>query len=352
MSTSIEWTDRTWNPVRGCSRVSPGCDNCYAMGQAHRFSGPGKPYEGLTTIRRDRVDWAGHAKLIPEMLSEPLRWRKPQRIFVNSMSDLFHESLTDSEIMRVWLVMARARHHTFQVLTKRPKRMLDFLQKWSDVEPYNQDPVMARGPDEVRAKHTSKRALMFAELLSSMGEPPPGCAFPTYDWAEGPRWLPSVLPNVWLGVSVENQEQADKRIPLLLEAPAAVRFISAEPLLGPVNLWLPTRIGSMRSDGVPNCNHCCNGDRCDDPTHGDRARCKFCRGTGAAIKLDWVIVGSESGRGARPMEQAWAESLRDQCSAAGVAFFTKQIANEHDRKGGKPEFWPGGPWPREFPNAS
>jgi protein gp37 len=123
----IEWTDRTWNVVRGCSRVSPGCDNCYAMGQAHRFAGPGKPFDGLTRYTAKRgVDWAGFARFVPEKLAEPLSWRKPQRIFVNSMSDLFHESLSNEEIAAVFGVMAACPQHTFQILTKRPKRMREW----------------------------------------------------------------------------------------------------------------------------------------------------------------------------------------------------------------------------------
>lgn len=319
--TDIEWCQnpdgtkgKTWNPVRGCSRVSAGCAECYAMKFAHRFSnevnGKPGPYQGLTTIRNGKVDWVGFARLYPEMLGEPLTWRKPQRVFVNSMSDLFHPSLTDAEIMRVWMVMARCPQHTFLVLTKRPERAAEWLKRWGDVEDFSEDPKLARGPAEVRAAHTRGRALMFAELLDGMGAPPAGAAFPTYDWAEGPRWLPSILPNVQLGVSCEDQD-AWKRVAVLVhQCPAAVHWASCEPLLGPI------KIG----------------------------------GTGA-IHLNWLVLGSESGPGARPMEVAWARNLVDQCIENGIPVFTKQIATGSNGKGGDPATWPSGTWPRQYPEA-
>lgn len=184
-TTKIQWTDRTWNPVRGCSLVSAGCANCYAMKQAHRFSGRGKPYEDLTELGPHGPRWNGNIMLVPEALEEPLRWKTPARVFVNSMSDLFHEDVPIKFISRVWLTMQLAPQHTFQILTKRPERMLAYMREFGHYE----------------------------------GKP---------------------LPNVWLGVSVENQATADERIPLLLQTPAAVRFVSAEPLLSPINLsqWL------------------------------------------------------------------------------------------------------------------
>jgi protein gp37 len=294
--TDIEWCQnedgtkgKTWNPVRGCSRVSEGCRECYAMKFAHRFSnevnGQPGPYQGLTTIRRGKVDWAGFARLVPEMLSEPLSWRKPQRVFVNSMSDLFHESLTNAEIMRVWLVMARCPQHTFQILTKRPKRAAEWLKLWGDVEDYGEDVRLARGPAEVRAQHARGRALMFADVLDGMGEPPPGAAFPTYDWAEGPRWLPTILPNVHLGVSAEDQDTYNERVPVLAhQCPAALHWVSLEPQLGPIKL----------------------------------------RGTGH-IHLGWIVQGGESGPGARPFNIDWARSMRDECAESGIPYFLKQL---------------------------
>jgi len=298
--TDIEWCQnedgtkgKTWNPVRGCSRVSKGCDGCYAMRFAHRFSnevnGKPAPYQGLTTIRNGKVDWTGFARLHPEMLAEPLKWRKPQRVFVNSMSDLFHESLTNAEIMRVWLVMARCPQHTFQILTKRPKRAADWLKLWGDVEDYDEDVRLARGPAEVRARHTRGRALMFADVLEGMGEPPPGAAFPTYDWAEGPRWLPAILPNVYLGVSAEDQDTYNARVPVLVhQCPAALHWVSLEPQIGPIKL----------------------------------------RGTGH-IHLGWVVQGGESGDGARPFDIDWAHSMRDECAESGIPYFLKQLGGNH-----------------------
>src|SRR5690554_696205 len=193
-ATNIEWTDRTWNPTRGCSRVSAGCDNCYAIRQARRQDyGPREvapgvrevtategAYHGLTRARNGKPDWSGIVEFVPEKLEDPLRWRKPQRVFVDSMSDLFHESLPWAQIERIFEVMQEAERHTFQVLTKRPDNMRQFMERW---------------------------------------------AF----YHEGP------LPNVWLGVSVENQKTADERIPILLKTPAAVRFVSYEPALRPVD---------------------------------------------------------------------------------------------------------------------
>jgi protein gp37 len=350
--SNIEWTDETWNPVRGCSRVSPGCDNCYAMGQAHRFSGAGKPYEGLTTIRRGKVDWAGRTKLIPEMLDQPLRWKRPRRIFVNSMSDLFHESLTNEEIAAVFGVMAAAPQHTFQVLTKRPKRMVEWFE-WVESEGPSLHPLgAARG---VRwyawAMYGARLGAQFEDRVS------PGWSGPMPSW-------PWPLPNVWLGVSTENQEQADKRIPLLLQVPAAVRFVSAEPLLGPLDLepyltqsstmhmaldiegvlrnprkWLQdacrddegrlltvdeavAELKKLRDAGAKRVPLGTGCDQFDDQTG--------CKGH-PEPRLDWVIVGGESGHGARPCALEWIEGILDQCRAAGVACFIKQLgSNVHD----------------------
>lgn len=179
--TAIAWTDATWNPVRGCSRVSSGCINCYAERVAARFSGPGLPYEGLAKMTVTGPRWTGEVRLVMKHLKDPVRWKEPRRIFVNSMSDLFHEKLSSIDISLVWRAMRAAPHHTFQILTKRPERMREWVQAWVD----------------------------------QGGE---------------------VLPHVWLGVSVEDQATADARIPLLLRTAAAVRFLSCEPLLGKLNL--------------------------------------------------------------------------------------------------------------------
>lgn len=270
-NTKIEWTEATWNPIRGCSRVSQGCVHCYAEGVARRFSGPGKPYEGLIN---KHGSWSGNITFVEHVLDQPLRWRRPRRIFVNSMSDLFHENVTDEQIDKIFSVMARAQQHTFQILTKRPERMRVYLS------------------DSV--------------------------------WAEihGPKWP---LPNVWLGVSVENQEAANKRIPLLLQTPAAIRFLSCEPLLGQIDLsgffgmyWNQT-MQCWESTGQE-FNHLYKG-----------------KGHVGKKLIDWVIAGGESGHGARPMHPDWVRSLRDQCRAAGVPFFFKQWGNW------RPLDWDNGP---------
>jgi protein gp37 len=297
--SSIEWTDRTWNPLRGCSIVSPGCVNCYAMKFAHRFSGAGKPYEGLTKQTKAGPQWTGKVKLVEDALLEPLKWRKPQRVFVNSMSDLFHEGVSDEFIDRVFAVMSLASRHTFQILTKRPERMLKYLAPGGEAFERIAELAMAHqyGGFDVETYFDARDA---HDNLSGF-------------WP---------LPNVWLGVSCEDQQRADERITLLLQTPAAVRFISAEPLLGPIQLHIPTK-----TYGVDGCDHCCNGDRCDDITHRDRRSCKYCRGTGRARKLDWVIVGGESGPGARPCDVAWIRSIVQQCQAASVPVFVKQLGS-------------------------
>lgn len=254
----ISWTDATWNPVRGCSRISPGCQRCYAEDIAKRFSDPGQPFH-LFAERGKPSAWTGKVELIEEKLLEPLSWRKPRLVFVNSMSDLFHEALPDEEIDRVFMTMRQAHWITFQVLTKRAARMREYMEH--------------------------------APLRLGMIEP----------------------PNVWLGVSVEDQQRADERIPELLQTPAAVRFVSAEPLLGPVDMKL---------------------DAWSLPTNGERRH-----------DLHWVIVGGDSGHGARPFNVQWARDIVAQCKAAGVAVFVKQVGaqvwDRNDRIGdGTPREWP------------
>ena len=232
--TGIEWTDATWNPVTGCTKVSEGCDHCYAETIAHRFAGTKAYPNGFDVTLR------------PERLDQPLRWKRPRKVFVNSMSDLFHKDVPDDYIARVFAVMALAPQHTFQVLTKRPGRMRSLL---------------------------SSEDFESAVFLATEGR------------FEG--YFPWPLPNVWLGTSVENQKWADVRIPQLLDTPAAVRFLSCEPLLGPISLVLAHRFHPVEA-------------------------------------LDWVIVGGESGPGARPMHPEWARRLRDECFVFGVAFHFKQ----------------------------
>lgn len=212
--SAIEWTDTTWNPVRGCTKVSPGCKHCYAETLAERFRGvPGHPFEHGFDLR-----------LVPEKLDDPFRWSTSRRIFVNSMSDLFHPGVPDEYVLRVFSVMRRADWHVYQLLTKRPERMQRLLRRM--------------------------------------------------------RWLEST-PHIWLGVSVEDRTYGLPRIDVLRETPAAVRFLSIEPLL--------EALGEVSLRGI-----------------------------------DWVIVGGESGRGARPIDADWVLPIRDECEAKAVPFFFKQ----------------------------
>lgn len=273
-NSKIEWTDSTWNPIRGCTRVSEGCRNCYAERVAARFSGEGQPYEGLARMTSQGPLWTGKIKLVEEHLNDPLRWKKPRLIFVNSMSDLFHEGVPDSFIDRVFAVMALSPQHTFQVLTKRPERMSRYL--WS----------------------AERRVASLAGYSTNEG-----------DWYKWP------LKNVWLGVSIEDQKTADERIPLLLQTPAAVRWLSAEPLLGPINFrWEPYA-------------HEATGETYREylERHGKVNQYEALR------QISWVVAGGESGPGARPMHPDWARSLRDQCAEARVPFFFKQFG----------DWWPG-----------
>lgn len=316
MPTKIEWTDESWNPVRGCSRVSEGCRNCYAEGVAARFSGAGMPYEGLITKTTKGPTWNGEIKLVPTKLGQPLRWPRSRMIFVNSMSDLFHPSVPDEFIDEVFAVMALAPQHTFQVLTKRPERMREYL---------------SRPAAEVRiGLQVLAMCLDSAVATKGRSELGRGVTLKTTDINPGglATWP---LPNVWLGVSVEDQATADERIPLLLETPAGVRWVSAEPLLGPVDLervmWRPPRpdhpehrVGVLRGGywnrapymfGAPSA--AISEEKGGFTNHSDMP------GT-----IDWVVVGGESGPKARPMHPAWARGLRDQCAAAGVPFLFKQ----------------------------
>lgn len=291
----IEWTDATWNPVRGCSRVSKGCENCYAERQAIRFAGPSGAYRDLVKKTSQGPKWTGKIRHVYELLDAPLRWRKSRRIFVNSMGDLFHPDVSPAFIADVFAHMAYARQHIFQVLTKRPERMHAVLtdSDWSD-EVYDMSTALAH---EAACEILGRRRDDIHAFDPS---------------------LP--LANVWLGVSIEDQATADERIPLLLQTPAAVRFISAEPLLGPVLL----RKEISSKDGSTPCAP--ESWSVTDWLTGwigtlDHHR----RGAGqSGPKIDQVITGGESGPKARPSHPDWFRSLRDQCAAAGVPFFFKQ----------------------------
>ncbi|HZQ06054.1 MAG TPA: phage Gp37/Gp68 family protein [Anaerolineae bacterium] len=258
--SKISWTDATWNFIVGCSRVSPGCEHCYAERLALRYGWSTKPWSAQNA--KENV-------IIKEnKLELPLKWKEPRRIFVNSLSDLFHEQVPDVIIDRAFAVMALCPQHTFQILTKRPMRMLEYFSAGDDL------------------------------------------------WGE--RWVepqmelvgecePTVFPlrNVWLGVSVEDQRRADERIPLLLQTPAAVRFLSCEPLLGEIDLL-------YQRDYLQEREHGYYDEDTGDPKYYWEQ------------DIHWVIVGGESGPNFRPMNLDWARSIRDQCVAADVPFFFKQ----------------------------
>jgi protein gp37 len=274
-ATKIEWTrsddgtaGTTWNPVTGCTKVSAGCDRCYAETFAERWRGiPGHHFEhGFDVTLR------------PERLEQPLRWKRPRRVFVNSMSDLFHESVPDGFIGSVWDVMAKTPRHTYQILTKRPGRMRSLLRKWErDGWTWRRDDSLWCGP------------------------------------------VPGPLPNVWLGVSAEDGKWWDVRWPVLAETPAAVRFVSAEPLLGPIDM------GLAPGKSAP----------------------------------DWLIIGGESGGGARHMALHWVRDMLAQCQQPGVPTvpFIKQLGAVGGRaagagpKGGDWDAWPEDLRVRQFPRA-
>lgn len=264
-SSKIEWTDETWNPVSGCEKVSEGCRNCYAETIAHRFWGS-RPFREV--------------RCHPERLERPLHWKKPRRVFVNSMSDLFHEDVPDEFIDQVFAVMALTPQHSYQILTKRPERMLQYCQ-----------------------------------------------------WP---------LPNCWTGVSIEDQVTADKRIPILLRTPAAVRWISAEPLLGPVDLTAIT-VGHENWNAL------------------DRREAMDAEPGSPNTILDWVVLGGESGPQARPCNVDWIRSLVQQCRSETIPVFVKQVGSRPwsgpgnhpmhitDPKGGDPSEWPTDLRVREWP---
>lgn len=292
--SKIAWTDATWNPVRGCSPVSEGCENCYAVRMARRMDKLGGAYENLTewTLKDPKVRWSGHARFVPEQLDKPLRWRKPRKVFVVSMGDLFHEDISFEQIASVFGAMAACPQHTFQILTKRPQRMLDWL-RWIDAN------------NEARLDCA---AYLLAEEVKHDGDGGPiHCKYGPSP--EGP-WP---LSNVWLGVTAENQARADERIPLLLECPAAVRFVSVEPMLGPVNLQHISGLAEWTVDVLRAGSW---------PTHPNQFP-GFVSHSNMRT-LDWIILGCETGPGARPMEPVWGVDLVEQCQAAGVPVFVKK----------------------------
>jgi protein gp37 len=281
-NSKIEWTDATWNPITGCTLVDEGCRRCYAAHMIATWPAVGNHPSRKGLARKNA---AGEAKFTGEVrfnegwIDQPLRWKKPRRIFVCAHGDLFHESVPDAWIDRVFAVMALCPQHTFQVLTKRPERAREYLTRRD---------FMGRWP-----------AMDLAAIMAATGQ----WNTPALDLRNG--WP---LPNVWLGTSISDQASADLRIPHLLACPAAIRFVSAEPLLGPVIL----------------------DDMCDGWKFYDALRGNWWHDSEPPViergkpKLDWVIVGGESGPGARAMNPQWPRDIRDQCIAAGVPLFFKQ----------------------------
>lgn len=427
--TTISWTDKTWNPIRGCRRVSAGCENCYAERQANRFTGEGGAYEGLIKLTANGPRWSGETRFVADHLADPLRWRKPVRVFVDSMSDLFYEGFTNEQIAAVFGVMAAAPQHTFQVLTKRARRMREWFEtpgivevvdmfrqlaladrieeyfapervvditEWPGYAVTSKGRVISnrKGPDrDLKVQHSEQghgrvqlyradgydeRVLVHRLVLDAFDRAPcdgeQGCHITgdatnnalwnlrwgsqSDNWQDrkrhgnrrsyakltdeqvvelrrlaadgangaelgrrfgisdtqarnivsGKQWAPEhklewPLPSVWLGVSVENQEAAVERIPELLATPAAVRFLSCEPLLGEVVLTrhlarVHRRMGDFGEEVVR-----------------------------LPEQIGWVIAGCESGSGARECKVEWLRSLRDQCAHARVPFFLKQAVS-------------------------
>lgn len=290
--TSIEWADKTWSPIIGCDRVSPGCDACYAISTAHiRTSNPrpsiAAAFAGTTHKADGRVDWTGQINLLEDRLLQPLSWKKPLKVFVNSQSDLFHKNVPTQFIARIFAVMALTPRHTYQILTKRHGRMRALLNR--------RDFAVA-----VR----TEMYILDRDTTLSVDEVWP-------------------LKNVWMGVSVENQEWANIRVPALLDTSAAVRWISAEPLLGPVDLapWLgPWNLAVTHSRANP--THIIGP--YEDGTDVPQMDCDTCDFDTARTGLDWVVAGGESGPKARPMHPNWARGLRQQCADAGVPYLFKQ----------------------------
>jgi protein gp37 len=284
--TKIEWADATLNYVNGCSVLSPGCTNCYAMRLAGTRMRNHPSRAGLTQDSKAGPVWTGEVRAHAPALLQALAWKRPRRIFWNAHGDLFHENVPDEWIDRLFAVCALTPHHTHMILTKRSARMRDYASE------------LVRGERSIwsEGRDFAPGSPAIAKLLAAL------------DWgARGDR-LRKPLQNVWLGVSIEDQQRADERVPDLLATPAVVRFVSAEPLLDRVDLTsLPVIDRPLLTwDALT------GQQRCGPLVHADTGR------------LHLVIVGGESGPRARPMDTDWARSLRDQCEAAGVAFHFKQ----------------------------
>lgn len=289
----IEWCTATWNFLIGCTKKSAGCQHCYAIRQAWRMMHNPNPkiakkFEG--TVHKDskgELNWTGRVNFDDEVILKPLSWRLPRRVFVNSLSDLFHKNVRDEWIDMAFAVMAMCPQHTFQILTKEPERARDYFSDLDDLRLR----IGAAAGTFLDGDWIWNEGKQFRERIEKLISATHGVDFDEDENEIQVDETELPLPNVWLGVSVEDQKTADERIPLLLQTPAAVRWISAEPLLGPIDLQAPW---SALND--------------EYPAHG----------------IHWLVAGGESGPKARPMHPDWARSLRDQCVSAGVPFFFKQ----------------------------
>ncbi|HET9554312.1 MAG TPA: DUF5131 family protein [Anaeromyxobacteraceae bacterium] len=322
--TSIEWTGETWNPLKGCQRVSPGCGGphneggCYAERQAIRQAGPGGAYEGLIKSTPNGPRWTGAVAVDEDKLLEPFSWRKRRTVFVDSMSDLFFEGFTDEQVARAIQTMALTTHITYQVLTKRAERMEKLL---------NSDAFWAK-----------------------VATDPAGLAM-------DPETFTRPLPNVWWGVSCEDRKHGLPRLHHLRRTPAAVRFVSFEPLLEDPGVF--HALGGPDEDG-----HCLACGLGFGPPHEEPGSHECPPGFGG--RIHWAIIGGESGPRSRPCDLAWIRALVARCRAAGVAPFVKQLGAHvcdsffdparavllKHKKGGDPSEWPEDLRIREFPEVS
>ncbi len=304
--TNISWTDKVWNPVVGCSRVSAGCENCYAETFANRLEGMGQArYKGLTVVGKHGARWTGEVRQVPVVMSAPLRWRKGRRVFVNSMSDLFHEAVPFEYVAAVFGVMAACPHHTFQVLTKRPERALAFFL-W--ISRQNGD---GHGGWPLHVDVAHEFAATFV----------PGIArSKTIDWP---------LSNVHLGVSCEDQQRFDERAPLIRQCPAAVHWASLEPLLGPIDarahLW-PSHWRWSSSFKTPEEAVAAGAYAERKPQALVSAHANFIR---------WIVVGGESGAGRREVSPAWVDDLVQQAKDTGTPVYVKQDSGQKPGKQGR-----------------
>lgn len=283
-TTKIEWTDATWNPITGCTVHSAGCTNCYAMQLAGTRLRDHPSRKGLTRKVNGNHVWTGEVKFNEQWLLQPLKWKRPRDIFVCAHADLFHEKVPDEWIDKIFAVMALAPQHRFQVLTKRSARMRAYITS------------LLKGNRRVLSEMSDLGARKATANCKAL-------------WGNPFERKP--LPHVWLGVSVEDQKAADERIPDLLATPAAIRWLSCEPLLGPVDL---RKIVLRRDGAMPDELSRRLGDYIQ-PLTGNFTD---------SPRINWIVCGGESGRKARPMHPDWARSLRDQCAAAGIPFHFKQ----------------------------